>query len=69
MGMEVEVMVDHDGHIFMMPIQSIIQSPKEGDEVVCGKCNKKGKITHVGIPHRTEREEITHPDDQPSLLE
>lgn len=70
MGMEVEVMVDHEGHVFTVAIPSIIESPQVGDSVTCGVCKRKGSvITHVGVPHRTEREDVQHSDSQKSLLE
>lgn len=49
--LQVEVM-GSDNHVFTVQIDSVIELPVRGTDIVCGKCGKKVKVTNVGAPYR-----------------
>lgn len=56
-GLEVEVMLKDHPHIFIMDIESVLESPNVGDKGKCTRCGHEGTISRVGIPGRKTSEE------------
>ena len=53
---QVEVMVDHSQHVFIVERPSVLELPVVGNSITCGVCGKKnGTIVKVGVPSRAER--------------
>lgn len=57
-----------DGHVFVVKIGSILESPKVGDSIKCGICGKTTEILRVGVPYKTERVQYPADDNQSSLF-
>ena len=51
--LKVEVMGE-DRHIFTVSIDSVLEVPKQGDDIVCGKCGKPTKVMNAGVPYRAD---------------
>lgn len=43
-----------DGHTFTMPIDSVLEVPKKGASIVCGKCGNQSTVLNVGFPYRAD---------------
>lgn len=71
MPVQVEVMVDHGQHVFVVNAESVVELPNTGDSITCKVCDKKNSIiVRVGVPHRTGVRHIPDvSDNQRSLLE
>ena len=70
MAMQVEVMVNHSQHVFIVEKPSVLELPTVGSSIVCGVCGKKDVIVKIGVPSRTENHEYVPLDpNQKNLLE
>lgn len=66
-NLEVEVMVD-DNHLFIVEIESVLQTPEVGSVVTCRVCRMKRRVTKVGTPGRKGRTPRQSSEGQTSIL-
>jgi len=71
MTVQVEVMVSHSQHVFIMEAENVLELPVVGSSTTCKVCGKtNSKITKVGIPVRVATDTPHSKDpNQKSLLE
>jgi hypothetical protein len=68
-NLEVEVMLENHPHLFVVEIDSVLEAPKVGASMKCGKCGVQGTIARVGVPGRKgQREQHIASDNQSSIL-
>jgi hypothetical protein len=67
-NLEVEVMLKDHPHLFIVEIDSVLDSPKVGSAMKCKTCGYQGVIARVGTPSRKPREPHTYGDNQTSIF-
>lgn len=67
--LEVEVMLENHPHLFIVEIESVLEVPRVGSYVKCGKCNFHGVIARVGTPGRKQRKLHPPSDKQTSMFD
>lgn len=61
--LKVDIMGD-DNHLFTVTIDSVLEVPKKGTSVVCGKCGKTVKVKNAGLPYRADNGQNNYPMDE-----